>query len=156
MPMEKTVILLKPDCLQRGLIGEVVTRFERRGFKIIGMKMIRADESLLKAHYAHLADKPFFPSIQKFMQSTPIIAMAVEGLDAARVVRAMTGVTKASEALPGTIRGDYAFSIQSNILHASDSKESAEKELKRFFTPAELHEWKKIDEAIIYSSEDLR
>jgi nucleoside-diphosphate kinase len=109
----------------------------------------------LKEHYAHLADKPFFPMIQRFMQSTPIIAVAVQGLDAASVVRAMTGITKASEAAPGTIRGDLAMSIQSNILHASDSSDSARKELARFFSKSELFDWKKIDESIVYSEEDL-
>jgi nucleoside-diphosphate kinase len=153
--METTVVLLKPDCLQRGLVGEVVHRFEARGFKIVGMKMLQADDKLLAEHYAHLADKPFFPMIRKFMQSAPIIAMAVEGLDSPKVIRAMTGVTNAREAAPGTIRGDYALSIQSNILHASDSSESAKKELARFFSEQELFNWNKIDQAFLYSEEDL-
>ncbi len=156
MPIERTVILLKPDCLQRSLVGEVLSRFERRGFKIVGAKMLHADAKLLKEHYAHLADKPFFPMIEEFMSSTPIVAVALEGLDAVDVVRAMIGPTKARAAPAGTIRGDYAFSIQSNILHASDSAETAKKELARFFKSSELFQWKKIDEGILYSKEDLQ
>lgn len=155
MPLETTVVLLKPDCLNRGLVGQVVARLEAKGLKIVGMKMMAANDKLLTEHYAHLADKPFFPMIRKFMQSAPIIAVAIEGLDAAKVVRAMTGVTNAREAAPGTIRGDFALSIQSNILHASDSSESAKKELARFFSKDELFRWKRIDEGVLYSEEDL-
>ncbi len=155
MAIERTVVLLKPDCLQRGLVGKIVERIENRGFKIVGMKMMQADSTLLREHYAHLADKPFFAGIEAFMKSSPIIAMAVEGYDAPKVLRKMAGVTKASEAEIGTIRGDFALSIQSNILHCSDSSETAKAELKRFFKENELYNWTKLDSAIIYSEEDL-
>lgn len=153
--MEKTVVILKPDCLQRALCGEIISRFEQKGLKIVGMKMIRLSEQELKTHYSHLADKPFFPSLVKFMKSSPCVAMAVEGIDAVKVVRAICGVTNSREALPGTVRGDYSNSIPANIVHASDSKETAEKELKRFFGTGELFEWQRAMEKFYYGEDEL-
>ncbi len=152
--MERTLVFLKPDCLQRELAGGVITRIERRGLKIVGMKMMRLGKEFLRAHYGHLADKPFFPRIEKFMSNGPVIAIAVEGFNAVEVLRKMAGVTKAYEAEPGTIRGDYGLSIQCNLLHCSDSKESAKKELERFFAKDELFEWKQANFDHLYSDEE--
>ena len=139
--MEKTLVLLKPSCVQRQLIGEVVNRFERRGLRIAGMKMMQLSDDILREHYAHLADKPFFPTLAASMQASPVIALALEGIDAVQVVRAMTGATNGRAAAPGTIRGDYSMSNQQNIVHASDSPENAIIELNRFFKPEEIFDY---------------
>lgn len=139
--MEKTLILLKPCTVQRGLIGEVIHRFERKGLRIKGLKMMQLDENILNEHYAHLADRPFFQWVKDAMMATPVVAMCVEGTDAVEVVRNITGVTNGRKAAPGTIRGDYAMSGQENIVHASDSKENAEIELRRFFKEEEIFDY---------------
>ncbi|MFZ5805630.1 MAG: nucleoside-diphosphate kinase [Verrucomicrobiota bacterium] len=136
--MEKTLILLKPDCLTAGHCGEVITRFEKAGFKILGMKMMHLSSALLKEHYAHLTDKPFYPSIEQFMQRSPVIAMALEGENAIAKIRDMAGPTDSKKAAKGTIRGDFGKDVQENILHASDSAETAKAELKRFFAEGEI------------------
>jgi len=152
--MEKTLVLLKPDCMQRAVAGEVISRFEKKGLKIVGMKMMRLGDAVVREHYAHLADKPFFPKLAEYVKSAPIIAMAIEGIDAVEVVRQMCGVTNSRKALPGTIRGDLSMSFSTNIVHASDSKETAEKEVKRFFAKNELFEWQRTLEASYYSEEE--
>lgn len=139
--METTLVLLKPSCVQRQLIGEIVNRFERRGLRISGMKMMQLSTEILREHYAHLVDKPFFPSLAASMQASPVIALALSGKDAVQVVRTMTGATNGREAAPGTIRGDYSVSNQQNIVHASDSVENAAIELKRFFRPEEIFDY---------------
>lgn len=139
--MEKTLILLKPCTVQRGLIGEVIHRFERKGLRIKGLKMMQLDENILNEHYAHLADRPFFQWVKDAMMATPVVAMCVEGTDAVEVVRNITGATNGRKAAPGTIRGDYAMSGQENIVHASDSKENAEIELHRFFKEEEIFDY---------------
>lgn len=139
--MEKTLILLKPCTVQRGLIGEVIHRFERKGLRIKGLKMMQLDENILNEHYAHLADRPFFQWVKDAMMATPVVAMCVEGTDAVEVVRNITGATNGRKAAPGTIRGDYAMSGQENIVHASDSKENAEIELRRFFKKEEIFDY---------------
>lgn len=139
--METTLVLLKPSCVQRQLIGEVLTRFERRGLRISGMKMMQLSDEILREHYAHLADKPFFPSLAASMQASPVVALALSGVDAVKVVRAMAGVTNGREAAPGTIRGDFSMSNQQNIVHASDSLENAAIELRRFFRPEEIFDY---------------
>ena len=139
--MERTLILIKPDALQRGLSGEVTTRFEQKGLKLVGCKMMQLSEEVLLEHYAHIADKPFFPGVKKFMMSTPVIAQCWEGVDVADTVRTLTGVTNAREAKAGTIRGDLSMSLQSNIVHASDSPETAKVEVARFFSESELFDW---------------
>jgi nucleoside-diphosphate kinase len=154
--MERTLILLKPDCVQRELIGEVISRFEKKGLRIAGLKMLQLHDKLLDEHYAHLKDKPFFAGIKKFMKSAPVVAIVLEGLEAVEVVRTMCGPTNARKAPAGSIRGDFGVSVQSNIVHASDSKESAEKEVKRFFTKEELFEYQKADFEIIYSSDEAK
>lgn len=138
--MEKTLILLKPDCVTEGHCGEVVGRFEKAGFKIRGCKMIALSQELLQEHYAHVADKPFFPEIQKFMQSSPVIAMVWEGDSIIEKVRDMLGPTDSTKAPKGTIRGDLGKTVMVNVVHASDSPENAEIEVKRFFKPEELFE----------------
>ena len=136
--MERTLVLLKPSCVRRALVGDVVKRFEQKGLRIIGMKMMQLDEAILAEHYAHLVEKPFFPLLQKSMMRTPVIAMCLEGIDVVTVVRAMTGATNGRKAAPGTIRGSYCMSFQANIVHASDGPETAEAEIKRFFKDEEL------------------
>nr|WP_306473856.1 nucleoside-diphosphate kinase [Mogibacterium diversum] len=131
--MEKTYIMLKPDCVKRGLMGEVISRIERKGYKIVDAKMMNLDEAILKEHYAHLADKPFFPEIVAFMTSGPVLGMIVEGENAVQGMRIIMGATKFEEATAGTIRGDFAHSTSENLIHGSDSLENAEIEIKRFF-----------------------
>jgi len=149
--MQRTFVLLKPDALNRGLVGKVIQRFEKKGLKLVALKMMALDDALLMEHYAHLADKPFFGGILEFMKSSPVVATVWEGNEAVNVVRAMCGVTNAREAAPGTVRGDYAMSIQNNVVHASDSEDNAKEEITRFFSEQELFGWKQIDEKYIYS-----
>ncbi|MBD3397583.1 nucleoside-diphosphate kinase [Candidatus Micrarchaeota archaeon] len=139
--MEKTVVLVKPDAFQRGLVGRIVARFERKGLKLIGMKMIKISPELAKEHYAHLVDKPFYPGLEKFMTSDPILVFVVEGQEAIEVVRKIVGVTNSRKAEAGTVRGDFSMSTGRNTIHASDSQETAQKELARFFKPEELFEY---------------
>lgn len=153
--MEKTLILLKPSTVQRGLIGQVINRFERKGLRIMGMKMMQLDEKLLHEHYAHLVDRPFFPFVLKSMMASPVVAMCVEGTDAVEVVRAITGATNGRKAAPGTIRGDFSMSGQENIVHASDSPENAEIELRRFFKPEEIFEYDSPLRDYLYSPEGI-
>jgi nucleoside-diphosphate kinase len=142
---EKTLIILKPDAIQRGLVGDVVTRFERKGLKIIGMKMVQLEDALLEAHYAHIKDKPFFGGIKNFMKASPVVVMALSGIEAVAATRLIVGPTKAYEAAAGTIRGDFSLSMQSNIVHASDSVENGVAEVARFFAGNELFEYKRND-----------
>lgn len=139
--MERTLILLKPCTLQRGLTGEVINRFERKGLRIMGLKMMQLDEAILNEHYAHLAERPFFQWVKDSMKSAPVVAMCVEGKDAVEVVRGITGATNGRKAAPGTIRGDFSMSGQENIVHASDSPENAAIELRRFFREDELFDY---------------
>ncbi len=148
---EKALIIMKPDAIQRNLVGEIVGRFERKGLKINGLKMMALEDALLEAHYEHIKDKPFFAGIKNYMKSAPVIVMAVSGVGAVDAIRIIVGPTKAYEAPGGTIRGDLAMSIQSNVVHASDSVENGEKEVARFFQPNEIFEYKKIDELFIYT-----
>lgn len=136
--MQRTLVLLKPDCVSKGLCGEVLARFEKAGLSIKGAKMMRLSSELLREHYAHLTDKPFYPSIQQFMQRTPVIALALEGDNAIEKVREMLGPTDSRKAAKGTIRGDFGEDVQLNVAHASDSAENAKAELKRFFRAEEL------------------
>ena len=133
MAIERTYIMLKPDCIKRGLMGEVISRIERKNYKIVDAKMMTLDEPILREHYAHIADKPFFPEIVTYMTSGPVLAMIVEGDNAVKGMRIIMGATKFEEAAAGTIRGDYAFCTSENLIHGSDSVENAEIEIKRFF-----------------------
>ena len=130
--MERTYIMLKPDALKRGVAGEIISRIERKGYKIVEAKTMQLGEAVLKEHYAHIADKPFFPELVEYMTSGPVLAMIVEGPDVVLGMRILMGATK-FEAAPGTIRGDYAFCTTENLIHGSDSVENAEIEIKRFF-----------------------
>jgi nucleoside-diphosphate kinase len=152
--MERTLVLLKPDTLQRGLMGEIITRFEKKGLKVIGMKMMQLKDELLDEHYSHLGHLPFFGEIKAFMMRTPVVAVCLEGVSCVETVRAICGQTLAREALPGTIRGDYAMSIQANLVHASDGPETAEKEIRRFFRDDELfnYTWMPLD--YIYTNKE--
>ena len=132
-------MLLKPSTVQRALIGEIISRFEKKGLRIAGMKMMQLTDEILEDHYSHLVKKPFFPSLKASMMKTPVVALCLEGVDAIAVVRYITGYTNGRKADPGTIRGDYCMSNQQNIVHASDSPEAAVIELARFFRPEEIH-----------------
>ena len=139
--MERSLILLKPDALQKGICGKVISRFEDAGFRIRGCKMLRLHPELLKEHYAHIADKPFFPEVEKFMSSTPVIALVIEGDGVIDKVREMLGVTDSREAAPGTIRAEHGEDQMVNVAHASDSPETGEKEVKRFFKDEEIFKY---------------
>lgn len=154
MTHEKTLIIIKPDALQRNLLGEIIHRFEKKGLKIIGLKMIQLDDVLLEEHYFHHKDKPFFEGLKKYMKSSPVVAMILTGLNAVNAVRLIVGPTKGYEADAGSIRGDFSMSSQSNIVHASDSKENAETEIRRFFKQDEIFDYKKIDFDLIYAEDE--
>ncbi len=154
--MEQTVVLVKPDGVQRGLIGEIISRFERKGLKLSALKMISLSDSLLEEWYVHHKDKPFFPGLKSYMKSYPVVAMLWEGIDAATTVRTMIGITKAREAAPGTIRGDFAMSQQYNLIHASESPEAAERERAIMFDPSDLFDWEKVDSIHVYLEEERK
>lgn len=139
--MERTLVLLKPGIVQRNLMGEIITRFEKRGLRIVGMKMMQLTDEILDAHYSHLKEKPFFQSLKDSMTATPVVALALEGVEAIRVVRMMCGTTNGRNAAPGTIRGDYCVSNQQNVVHASDGPHTAFDELNRFFKPEEVFDF---------------
>jgi nucleoside-diphosphate kinase len=151
---EQTLVLIKPDAMQRGLLGEIVSRFEKKGLKIIGMKMMHLDEVILKEHYAHHKDKPFFKGLADYMSSAPIIAMVLSGIRAVSSVRVIVGPTKAYEAPAGSIRGDLALSTQANLVHASDPAEDPAAEVARFFKDEELFGYQKIDFDWVYGDEE--
>lgn len=136
--MEKTLIILKPDAFSKRKVGCTIDRFEQAGFDVVGAKMMRLDNARLKEHYAHIADKPFFPEIQEFMSSRPVIVLALQGDGVIDRVRLLVGPTNSKEAPAGTIRGDWGSDVMRNIVHASDSAESARTELKRFFAEGEI------------------
>lgn len=136
--MERTFIMVKPNGVARGLVGEIVSRFERRGFVLRGMKALRIDRDLAERHYAEHRGKPFFESLVRFITSGPVVAMVWEGREAVSVARAMMGATDSAEAAPGTIRGDFSLSKEENVVHGSDSAESAAREIALFFREDEL------------------
>ena len=137
MSIETTLILFKPDAVTKGIIGTVLQRFESAGFKIQGLKMMKLSTEILTEHYAHVADRPFFPEIVDFMQSSPVVALALSGEDAIAAVRHLLGPTDSTKAPAGTIRGDFGTNMMVNVCHASDSPEAAAAEVKRFFAPGE-------------------
>ncbi len=153
--MEKTVVLIKPDGLQRGLVGEIMHRFERKGLKLVAIKMMTVDDRFLEEWYFHLKDKDFFKDIKNYIKWTPIVAMVWEGLEAISAVRKIVGITKAREAEAGSIRGDFGMSQQNNMMHASDSAESAERELKLAFREDEIFDYKSGIDPLIYGKRDL-
>ncbi|MBD5178101.1 MAG: nucleoside-diphosphate kinase [Muribaculaceae bacterium] len=139
--METTLVILKPSAVLHGYVGPIVQRFQQKGLVIRGMKMMQLNETILREHYAHLVDRPFFPDLMKSMMASPVIVLALWGKDAVEVVRMMTGATNGRKAAPGTIRGDFSMSGQENIVHASDSIENAQIELNRFFKPEEIFDY---------------
>lgn len=138
MANETTLILFKPDAVSKGLVGQVLARFESAGLKVRGIKMLQFGDALLEEHYSHIASKPFFPDVRKFMQQTPIIALALDGDDAIARVRSLLGPTDSRKAEKGTIRGDLGVDMMVNVCHASDSPEAAAAEVRRFFRDTEL------------------
>lgn len=153
--MEQTFIILKPSAIKRSLVGDVITRFQHKGLFINGIKMMQLDEAILRQHYAHLVDRPFFPSLVRSMTSTPVIVMVLAGKDVVNVVRSMVGATNCRAAAPGTIRGDFGMSGQENIVHASDSPENAVIEINRFFSPEELFSYDMPTQPSIYAPDEL-
>ena len=148
--MERTLIILKPDALQRGLIGEITSRLEKKGLKLLGIKMMSLDSALLQAHYSHIADKPFYSGIEEFMKSSPVVVMAWEGYECVDSVRILVGATNPRQADAGTIRGDLAIGQGRNLIHASDGKASGEEEISRFFSSGELFDYDKAEYLHIY------
>lgn len=139
--MEQTLVILKPSAIERRLVGQLIERIENKGLIISGIKMMQLNEQILREHYAHLVDKPFFPSIVQSMTASPVIVMCLSGEEAVKVFREMTGATNGRQAAPGTIRGDYCMSGQVNIVHASDSVENAKIEVARFFSKDEIFDY---------------
>src|SRR3989344_3572517 len=153
--MERSVVLVKPDGVQRALIGEIIHRFERKGLKLVGLKMISLKDALLDEWYAHHKDKSFFGGLKSYMKSYPVVAMLWEGKEVVITVRKMIGITLARNAEPGTIRGDFAMSQQYNLIHASETVEIAKKEEKLMFVPSEIFPLEKLDVRHVYTEEEL-
>jgi nucleoside-diphosphate kinase len=149
--MRKTFVIVKPDAVNRSLIGRVITRFEEKGLRIAALKMAHLKGDIIDEHYSHIADKPFFAEIRNYISSIPCVLMIVEGKDAVNVVRKLVGVTCGREADIGTIRGDFSMSVQSNIVHASEDEAAAEVEIKRFFKDDEIMDYQRIDYNLIYT-----
>ena len=152
--MQQSLIIIKPSGVERGLIGKIIDRFQQKGLIIAGLKMMRLDEGLLREHYAHLVDKPFFPSLLRSMMASPVIVMCLKGKDAIAVIRGMVGATNSRNAATGTIRGDYGMSSQENIIHASDSEENGIIETNRFFRPEEIFDYIPGNIGYIYSPDE--
>ena len=152
--MERTLILIKPNALQRGIVGDIITRFERKGLRLSGMKMLFMTDELVAEHYAHLVERPFFPYLKASMQAAPLIACCLEGAEAVETVRQMVGATNSRKALPGTIRGDFSMSGEQNVVHASASGENALVEINRFFSPAELFDYESAVTRFEYGGEE--
>lgn len=153
--METTLVILKPSAILHGYVGQILQRFQQKGLVITGMKMMQLSDEILHEHYAHLVERPFFPSLVKSMQASPVIVLALWGKDAVEVVRTMVGATNGRKALPGTIRGDFSMSGQENIVHASDSVENAQIELKRFFSPGEIFAYEPTSLKYTYEPDEL-
>ena len=154
--MQRTLIILKPDALQRGLVGSIIQRFEQKGLKLVAIRMRKLDTEILDRHYEHHKGKPFLEGLKSYMGSAPCLIMIWQGLDAVETVRKLCGITKAREAEAGSIRGDFAMSQQQNLVHASDSPETALKEMDIFFPKEEgVHDWKRHMSELIYSEEEM-
>ena len=136
--MQRTLVLIKPDAVERGLAGEIIARLEKKGLKIVAMRMLQMSKAMAERHYAIHEDKPFFPALVDFITSSPIIAAVVEGKNAVEVVRRMMGETDPLQAAPGTIRGDFGLDIGQNLIHGSDSEENAQQEISLFFSEEEI------------------
>lgn len=153
--MEKTLVILKPSCLMRGLVGEVTRRFEQKGLRLAGMKMCQLTDEQLSEHYGQHKGKPFFQQLKDAMMVTPVIVCCYEGVDAVEVVRNLAGVTNGRKAALGTVRGDFCMSFQENIVHTSDSLENAKIELDRFFKPGEIFDYKMPMHSFLYAADEL-
>ena len=153
--MQTTLILLKPDTVQRALVGELLARFEAKGLTLAGMKLIQASEDLAKTHYAEHEGKPFFDGLIEFITGSPLVVLALRGVDAVPVARTLIGATNGRKADPGTIRGDFGMSGGYNLVHGSDSAESAERELKLWFSDGELLDWMPQRQSFVYDPGDL-
>ncbi len=151
---ERTLVILKPDAVNRGLLGKLVSSFEQKGLKIAAMKMVRMTDSICNEHYSHLASKPFFANLKKFMMSSPVVCMVLEGAGCVEVARKLCGATNGRDADPGTLRGDFSMSTQCNLVHASDSGETAQKEIKRFFSEKEIYGYKMALEGNLYGEDE--
>lgn len=147
--MQTTLIILKPDCVQRGLMGDVVSRFERKGLRIVGGKFMQVPEDLARRHYAEHEGKPFFPDLLNFITASPVLVLAIRGNNAVEICRTLIGPTNGAQAAPGTIRGDFGMNNSTNLVHGSDSPESAERELALWFNATELHDWQRDGQAWI-------
>lgn len=153
--MERTFVILKPNTVQRRLIGEIINRFEKKGLLLMGMKMVWLTDEILSEHYAHLKERSFFQQLKNSMKICPVVVCCWEGVDAVKVVRTIIGATNSRNALPGTIRGDYSMSMQENIIHASDSIEMANAELKRFFDEKELYVYNSLLFPSLYAKNEV-
>ena len=151
---ERSFVMLKPDAVQRNLVGDIVKRFEARGFKPVAVKFMQAPESLLKKHYSDLAKKPFFPDLVAYMASGPVVPMIWEGLNVVKTVRTMLGETNPQNSKPGSIRGDYCIDVGRNIIHASDSVEAAKKEIDLWFGEQEICKWRSHEVEWVYEDEE--
>ncbi len=152
--MERTLIIAKPDAVQRGLIGTIITRLEQKGLKLIGLKMASLDEAMLRNHYAEHVDKGFYAGLEQFMKSSPVVLMAWEGFECVESVRNLVGATNPRQAAPGSIRGDLAIGTGRNLIHASDSRQSGQAEVASFFKDDELFEYDKAEYAHIYEADE--
>lgn len=148
--MERTYVMIKPDGVQRNLVGEIISRFEKKGFKIVGLKMLQLDRAIAERHYAEHIGKPFFEALASYITSGPVIAMVLEGKEVVAAARTMNGATNPANAGPGTIRGDYAIEVGRNVIHGSDSVESAGREIAIYFSEKEICEYKKVVDSWIY------
>ena len=155
MSIERTLVILKPSTIQRGLVGTITNRFERKGLRLAGMKMMQLDDRILEEHYAHILGKPFCQRVINSMKSCPVIVCCYEGINAVEVIRTMTGSTDGKKATPGTIRGDFSMSAQENIIHTSDSPENAQIELARFFKPEEIFDYKLSTESYVFHPDEI-
>lgn len=148
--MERTLIIAKPDAVQRGLIGQIISRFENKGLKLIGLKLVSLDSTLLQQHYVEHLEKPFYAGLEDFMKSSPVVVMAWEGFECVNSVRVLVGATNPRQADAGTIRGDFSMGTGRNLIHASDGKASGEREVDLFFSPEELVDYEKSEYMHIY------
>lgn len=151
---QQTFIIIKPGAIQRALVGDIITRYQRKGLQIVALKMMQLSESILREHYAHLVDRPFFPSLLRSMMASPVIVAVLKGDNAIEVVRTLSGATNCRKALPGTIRGDFGMSSQENIVHSSDSPENAAAEIARFFSPDEIFDYPITNISSIYAPDE--
>jgi nucleoside-diphosphate kinase len=154
MAVERTLVLVKPDAVQRRLTGRILVRLEEKGLKVVGLKLIRITPELSKKHYAEHVSKPFYPTLEEFITSGPVVAACVEGPEAVSVVRTLMGPTNGRQAAPGTIRGDFGLSRQMNLIHGSDGPDAAKREIALYFKPDELHDVGKAFDGLMYAGDE--